>query len=190
MLHMNFQPFPVIETRNLNLVMLDDVHAEKILEIKRNKYLRPQRLKTAQLKLVQIYAQIMSNRDELKYNRSISWAVQKKGEGTCIGTIGYKQVDREHRRAELIFLFEKTDSIAPLAQEAMRAALAYGFDVIGLHGVQIFFDPKDPECRELALANGFTLDATLRDYFFDGAQFLDSEIFSILREEWLARNGK
>lgn len=190
MLNMKFQPFPAIETGNLNLVMIDDHHAEKILLIKRAHHLRPQRLHATTLKLIHIHAQIMSNRDELKYNRSISWAVEHKSDKNLIGTIGFKRIDRDHHKAELNFLFEPTEQSKTFAIEAMQAVLAYGFGIIGLNSIHISFDPINPECSKLATSNGFQLDGRLRQSYFDGESYLDCEIYSLLKSGWLSTPGK
>ena len=60
------------------------------------------------------------------------WAVALSPDGPAIGECDLSEIDAHHARAELGFLFARAHWGMGYAHEAAQAAMAYGFDTLGL----------------------------------------------------------
>lgn len=69
------------------------------------------------------------------------------------------------------------------ATEATEAAIAYGFETVGLHKVQISHMANNIPSRKVIEKCGFCYEGTQRDYFFMNGQYVDRLFYSILEQE-------
>ena len=69
--------------------------------------------------------------------------------------------------------------------EAIGAALDYGYNEMGLNRVQALIDPRNDASMRVAEKNGFKLEGTLRDYEYEYGEFIDLNMYSLLRREYL-----
>lgn len=68
--------------------------------------------------------------------------------------------------------------------EAIRAALRFGFEHVGLHRVEANIDPDNIGSRRVVEKAGFTHEAMLRQNWFYAGRFTDSAIYGILKHEF------
>lgn len=115
------------------------------------------------------------------------WAVIKKASGECIGQIAYFLVDSKNHFAEIEYCIGAEFQCRGYATEATKAVIAFGFDRINLHKVQICTKTINKPSRRVIEKCGFTYEGTLRDYFFMNGEYVGRHYFSILREEYEAK---
>ena len=112
------------------------------------------------------------------------WAVIEKASGECIGQIAYFLVDSKNHFAEIEYCIGAEFQCRGYATEATKAVIAFGFDRINLHKVQICTKTINQPSRRVIEKCGFTYEGTLRDYFFMNGEYVGRHYFSILREEY------
>lgn len=115
------------------------------------------------------------------------WAVIEKASGECIGQIAYFLVDSKNHFAEIEYCIGAEFQCRGYATEATKAVIAFGFDKINLHKVQICTKTINKPSRRVIEKCGFTYEGTLRDYFFMNGVYVGRHYFSILREEYEAK---
>ena len=118
------------------------------------------------------------------------WAITDKESGECIGQIAYFLVDSKNHFAEIEYCIGSAFQCRGLATEATKAVIAYGFDRIHLHKVQICTKTINLPSKKVIEKCGFIYEGTLRDYFYDNGQYIGRLFFSILREEYEVGFGK
>lgn len=114
------------------------------------------------------------------------WAVIEKACGECIGQIAYFLVDSKNHFAEIEYCIGAAFQCRGYATEAAKAVIAYGFDSINLHKVQICTKTINKPSKRVIEKCGLTYEGTLRDYFYMNGEYVGRLYFSILRDEYTA----
>ncbi|MCM1269024.1 MAG: GNAT family N-acetyltransferase [Ruminococcus flavefaciens] len=112
------------------------------------------------------------------------WAIIEKKSGECIGQIAYFLVDSKNHFAEIEYCIGSDFQCKGFATEATKAIIAYGFDKINLHKVQICTKTINKSSKRVIEKCGFTYEGTLRDYFYMDGEYVGRLYFSILRNEY------
>jgi RimJ/RimL family protein N-acetyltransferase len=112
------------------------------------------------------------------------WEVIEKSSGECIGQASYFLVDKNNLFGEIEYCIGRAFQGKGYATEATRAVIAYGFEKIGFHKVQICCRPSNVSSKRVIDKCGFTHEGTLRDYFFRNGGYEDRMFFSILKSEY------
>ena len=112
------------------------------------------------------------------------WAIIEKNCGECIGQIAYFLVDNKNHFAEIEYCIGSQFQCRGYATEAAKAVIAFGFDEINLHKVQICTKTINQPSKRVIEKCGLTYEGTLRDYFFMNGEYVGRHYFSILRSEY------
>ncbi len=112
------------------------------------------------------------------------WAIIEKASGECIGQIAYFLVDSKNHFAEIEYCIGANFQCRGCATEAAKAVIAYGFDRINLHKVQICTKTINKPSKRVIEKCGLTYEGTLRDYFYMNGEYVGRLYFSILRDEY------
>ncbi|MEE0858041.1 MAG: GNAT family protein [Acutalibacteraceae bacterium] len=114
------------------------------------------------------------------------WAVVEKTTGECIGQIAYFLVDNKNHFAEIEYCIGSNFQCKGYATEATKSVIAYGFNEINLHKVQICTKTINTPSKRVIEKCGFVYEGTLRDYFYMNKEYVGRLYFSILRNEFEA----
>ncbi|MDD5934798.1 MAG: GNAT family protein [Clostridiales bacterium] len=117
------------------------------------------------------------------------WAIIDKESQQCIGQIAYFLVDCKNNFAEIEYCIGSAFQRRGLATEATKAVIAYGFDKMNLHKVQICCKTINQPSLSVIQKCGLTYEGTLRDYFRMGDQYVGRMFHSILRSEYESKRG-
>ena len=104
--------------------------------------------------------------------------------GECIGQIAYFLVDNKNHFAEIEYCIGSDFQCNGYATEATKAVIAYGFEKINLHKVQICTKTINLPSKRVIEKCGFTYEGTLRDYFYMNDEYIGRLYFSMLRKEY------
>lgn len=112
------------------------------------------------------------------------WAVIDKECGECVGQIAFFLVDSKNHFTEIEYCIGTEFQCRGYATEATKAVIAYGFDRINLHKVQICTKTINSKSKRVIEKCGFTYEGTLRDYFCMDGNYVGRLYFSILCDEY------
>ncbi len=112
------------------------------------------------------------------------WAIIEKDSMECIGQIAYFLVDNKNHFAEIEYCIGSDFQRQGLATEATKAVIAYGFEKMNLHKVQICTKTINAPSKRVIEKCGLTYEGTFRDYFYMNGEYVGRLYFSILKDEW------
>lgn len=112
------------------------------------------------------------------------WAIIEKNTNECIGQIAYFLVDSKNHFAEIEYCVGSDFQCRGYATEAAKEVIAYGFNNINLHKVQICTKTINKASKRVIEKCGFTYEGTLRDFFYIDGSYVGRLYFSMLKSEY------
>jgi ribosomal-protein-alanine N-acetyltransferase len=182
MLRLNFSSFPVIETERLVLREHQMTDVNTLYQLRTDEKVMQfiDRERPGAIEMVEV----MINKFNAGYptGEPLTWAIAlKENPSLMIGTIGYYRQDYGNFRAEIGYMLHPSYWRQGFVSEALAATLQFGFEEMKLHSIQANINPGNDASRQILLKHGFVKEAYFReDYYFNG-KFLDSEIYSLLK---------
>jgi [ribosomal protein S5]-alanine N-acetyltransferase len=110
-------------------------------------------------------------------------AITLRNDGKQIGGIGLR-VDDQHQHAELGYWLGLPYWGQGYATEAARELLRYGFEDLGLHRIFASHFKPNPSSGRILVKLGMHHEGCQREHLRKWDQFVDSELYGILRQEW------
>ena len=115
------------------------------------------------------------------------WTIIYKEKGEIVGSIGYEDDLRRHNSSskEMGYSLSEESWGDGIMTEAAKAVIEYGFIDLGLEIISILTSPSNQRSQGVIRKCGFTYEGTLRKCYliYDGS-YRDSQIYSLLKEEW------
>lgn len=182
MLNLHFQPFPILTTGRLTLRRLGEQDAPALFALRSDPAVMRYIGRPLATSLEEILEKIRLIDGQLRDNNAIMWAITLRDNPALIGTICFWNIQKENDRAEIGYLLHPGFQGKGIMQEALEAAVDYGFKQMNLHSIEAHVDPGNaPSCRLLE-RNGFVQEAFFKEnHFFDG-RFLDTAVYSLLTQ--------
>jgi [ribosomal protein S5]-alanine N-acetyltransferase len=113
-------------------------------------------------------------------------AVTLRSDGRQIGGVGLR-VDDQHQHAELGYWLGLTYWGNGYATEAAREMLRYGFEGLELHRIFATHFKHNPASGRILVKLGMCYEGCQREHIRKWDQFVDAELYGILRQEWELR---
>ena len=113
---------------------------------------------------------------------TLAWAIAKHDDDALIGTATLFHIDSEQGRAELGYALAAVHWGRGLAREALRIALTYAFDVLGLRRIEADVDPRNHASCRLLERLGFVREGLLRERWSVAGELQDSAIHGLACE--------
>ncbi len=117
------------------------------------------------------------------------WAIVHKKDNVIIGSIGYEEDIRRQNLAskELGYSLREESWGHGIMTEAAKAVIKYGFNNLKLDIISILTSPNNFRSQGVIRKCGFVYEGTIRKCYliYDGS-YRDSQIYSLLKEEWEA----
>jgi [ribosomal protein S5]-alanine N-acetyltransferase len=110
-------------------------------------------------------------------------AIRLRSDGRQIGGIGLR-VDQLHQHAELGYWLGAPYWRQGYATEAAREMLRYGFEDLGMHRILATHFKHNPASGRILKKLGMRYEGCQREHLRKWDQFVDSELYGILRQEW------
>jgi len=120
---------------------------------------------------------------KIEIDREVSMAVTLRDSGGLIGGIGLRLAE-EHQHAELGYWLGVPYWGRGYATEAAREMLRYGFDDLRLHRIFASHFKNNPASGGVLRKIGMGYEGCQREHVRKWDQFVDSELYGILRREW------
>jgi [ribosomal protein S5]-alanine N-acetyltransferase len=120
-------------------------------------------------------------------DRARLWlAITLLADGRQIGGIGLT-IDESHQHAELGYWLGVPHWGKGYATEAVREMLRYGFENLRLHRIFASHFQHNPSSGRILVKLGMRHEGCQREHLSKWDQFVDSELYGILRREWDVR---
>jgi [ribosomal protein S5]-alanine N-acetyltransferase len=110
-------------------------------------------------------------------------AIILRSEGRQIGGIGLS-IDQPHQHAELGYWLGVPYWGLGYATEAAQEMLRYGFENLRLHRIFASHFKHNPASGRILVKLGMRYEGCQREHLRKWDQFVDSELYGILRQEW------
>jgi RimJ/RimL family protein N-acetyltransferase len=135
----------------------------------------------AQASVEQVENIIADHFPEVADGNVMWWAVALTPEGPAIGECDLSEIDHQHRRAEVGYLFNRACWGNGYAQEAMQAVIAYAFADLKLERLWARFHSGNAASQRLLERLGFTKEGTLKRHIWRDGERRDCEIYGLVR---------
>ena len=176
MVQLNFDP-PVLKTGRLVLRKISVEDAEDIFILRTNeeamKYINKPKLNTIEDAIELI--------DKMNEPVRINWGITLKNDSKIIGTIGYHRIEKDHYRAEIGYMLDPAYWNTGLMSEAIEKVINFGFNEMNLHSIEANINPGNMVSRKILQKFNFVKEAYFKENFFFEGNFLDSEVYSLLK---------
>ena len=123
--------------------------------------------------------------ENFQKQQGIRWGITIKEQNAVIGSCGYKNIIKKHRRAGIGYEIFADYRRQGFMSEALNALIQFGFEVIELNRIEATVDCDNLPSILLLHKLGFTEEGTLRDYEFNQEKFVDLKLFSLLHRDFL-----
>jgi RimJ/RimL family protein N-acetyltransferase len=110
-------------------------------------------------------------------------AITLRSDGRQIGGIGLR-LEPQHHHAELGYWLGVPYWGQGYASEAAREMLRYGFEDLRLHRILASHFKHNPASGRILKKLGMRYEGCQREHLRKWDQFVDSELYGILRQEW------
>jgi ribosomal-protein-alanine N-acetyltransferase len=117
-------------------------------------------------------------------NPGTPWAITSKHDGAFIGTCGLFGWNRSWRKCSVGYEIAKAAQGNGYMQEALTAALAWGFQTMALNRIDAQVHPNNLRSVKLLHRLRFEEEGRLRQAAYWSNRFHDMLQFSLLREDW------
>lgn len=112
----------------------------------------------------------------------IWWAIILSETGKFCGAIGYNNLSREHKKAELGFWLLPQYWGRGFVQEAMEVVLEHAFQKLDLHRIEAFVETENISSQKALQKQHFQKEGIMRDSEFKNGRFISVAIFSKIKK--------
>jgi len=180
---MNFQPFPILETKRLLLRHIDIKDAQDLFSIRSDAQVMRYIPRPIAKTIDDIYPLIDLIESYLVKGERINWGIELKETKRLIGMIGFVNIKPEHFRAEVGYVLAASFHRNGFMREALLSILAFGFEVMKLHSIEAIVDADNTASSQLLLNVGFRQEAFFREDFYYNVSFRNSIHYGLLSSD-------
>ena len=109
----------------------------------------------------------------------------EKSSLNVIGECGYQNLNKVQHKAELFYAMRSDEfKKQGFMSEAVPLVIAYGFNHLNLHRIEVKVSPLNIPSIRIIEKNGFIKDGFLREDYFINDKYENSEIYSLLKSEY------
>lgn len=123
----------------------------------------------------------------LAENRSgsgMTFAIERREDGRFIGTIGFGEMNREHRFAECGYSLARDCWGRGYASEALSMLLHYGFETLRLNRIEGLCDVRNGASARVMEKCGMRREGVLRGRVLLKGEYADVWMYALLAKDW------
>lgn len=175
---MNFPlQFPSLQSPGLSLRMIHDTDANVIRRLYSDEKVMQQRGEPVYSRLAQAEKLIFYWRKLFAEESGMRWGITLRENDQLIGSVGFKQIFHQHRRADLGYELDPAYWNKGIMTEAVKLVTEYGLEKMKLHSIEANITPAHVASKRILEKNGFVQEALYKENFFYKGWW-DSAIFS------------
>lgn len=161
MQRINFNPFPVLETKRLILRQLEITDDDEIFSIRNNDQINKYLKRSKQESIVESIEFILKINKGISNNEWIYWAVTFKSKPGLIGTICFWNFSEDRAMAEIGYELTINYQGQGIMNEAVKCVLDFGFNCLGFEAIKAYTDKENQSSIDLLKRNNFKLSAEI-----------------------------
>ena len=132
----------------------------------------------------------MKARHEHEAGKTFRMAIRMKEDDRIVGQVFFSHVDQWQQSCRSgIIIGDRSVRGKGYSKKAYALALPYAFNELNLYSVRAYVLAYNAASQGMFRSLGFTHEGTQRAAVFKGGEFVDLEMFSLLRPEWAARQA-
>ena len=116
---------------------------------------------------------------------TLQFVIVELGSARVIGSCLLFRYNADNRRAEIGFVMGRAHWKKGFTHEALSALIACAFEAYKLRRLEAEVEPANIASNQLLLKLGFTREGLLRQRWYARGNSYDTNIYGLLREEWL-----
>ena len=179
-----FARLPEIETPRLLLRRMRLRDAEDVFAYSKDPEVARHVLWTAHRSIWESKAYIRWVIQQYRNGSPSSWCIVDRETGHVIGTIGFMSFQPENASVEVGYSLARSHWNRGLMTEALAAVLEECFSVLRLNRVEAQHFTANPSSGRVMEKCGMTHEGTLRRRIYNKGEFMDVEMWGILRSDW------
>lgn len=113
----------------------------------------------------------------------LNWMMENKATGKAIGMVGFVEILKEHNRAELGYMLDKSYHRQGYMTEAISAIVNHGFNTMGLHTIFAIVDEENKPSMAILEQAGFNQEGIFREDFLHNGEYRNSVYYGKLKVE-------
>lgn len=178
-----FKTFPELESERLIFRTYKKDDAQTLLNLRSHKAVSKY-MDTAIPKNIEDTEKRINNYIKVfKESKGITWAIIEKASNMHIGDFGIWQIDRQNSRGEIGYILHPDFWGKGYMTETLNTVIRFGFNDLNLHSYSANVNTENENSKALLLKFGFKLEAYFRENFYYDGQFLDSEIYCLIKSD-------
>ncbi|MGI8813292.1 MAG: GNAT family N-acetyltransferase [Pyrinomonadaceae bacterium] len=118
------------------------------------------------------------------FSENGSFGLLIKFDGKLAGSIGFHDLDRVNRSANIGYWIAKEFEGRGIVTHCCRVLIDYLFELLDLNRVQINCNVENKRSRAVPERLGFTLEGIQRQGEWLNGEFHDWAIYAVLKEDW------
>lgn len=104
--------------------------------------------------------------------------------GKIVGLVGFNAIHKKHKKGEIGYWIVQNMQGKGIVTKAVNRLIRYGFKHLDLNRILIRVSTNNLKSKQVAQRLGFTYEGTLRSDYLHNGQFLDMEIYGLLKSEF------
>lgn len=116
-------------------------------------------------------------------NKAIRFSMIELKSNKIIGTCGFNFIDFENAKAEIGYDIAKAYWGKGFAPEGISALLKYAFETLELNRIEAKVEPANVNSIKVLQKLNFTFEGTLRQYEKSKGNFVDINMYSLLKTD-------
>jgi len=122
--------------------------------------------------------------------KDIIFVMTTKKDNKIIGIIGFYDINFMERNAELRIVIGCRRYLSKgYGTESVNSLLDYGFNKLNFHKIHLGVNVENAGANKCYQKAGFKYEGTIRDFHFRNGRYYDSNIYSILENEYYEKKN-
>jgi len=178
-----FSMYPKLESDRLILRALTLTDAKDIYDIRTNDEVMTYMDSARHESILDSEKFIQHGLDTYAKQQGFFWAILDKSTNQVIGDFSFWRIDHKNHRAEIGYTLKPKYWGQGVMSETMKMLLDFGFNQLNLHSFEANINPQNNGSRQLLLKAGFVKEAYFRENYYFNGEYLDSEIYSLIKSD-------
>lgn len=140
--------------------------------------------------IAEIKESIAASLLKFEQSKELPWVIIYKATNETIGIFRFHKMNEWHKKAEMGVVIGEKSQNKGVMTEILPALLKYGFEQLALNRIVGDIFAGNVGSQQLLEKHGFQKEGILRQTDFDGENFHDTVVYSLLKSEYILLSAK